>query len=190
MDHDRMRLALSALRDGALEAPAKMALERHVESCSDCRAELRDWERAARAFLRRPQGPTSAETERCARAVMARLAAGATTVTWWDVLTSTPWLTPALGLASVALVLSFLPYGGLAALEPLFVAQGYELSLAPARRIPAHPAGPTRRSSSSPPGCSCRSVPGQTSPRGCRTASCNERRPVTGPERSGSPAAG
>lgn len=136
MDHDKMRSALSALRDGELDAPAKKALERHVETCSDCRAQLRAWERVTRAFLRRPARPTSAETERCVRAVMARLSAPTASASWWDVLVSSPWLTPALGLASAALVLSFLPYGGLAALEPVFVAQGYELSLTPARRIP------------------------------------------------------
>ncbi|NNN06793.1 MAG: hypothetical protein HKL90_12915 [Elusimicrobia bacterium] len=134
-----MRPALSALRDGELDAPSRKALERHVETCSDCRAELRAWERATRAFLRRSARPTSAETERCVRAVMARLAAPAATASWWEILVSTPWLTPALGLASAALVLSFLPYSSLAALEPVFVAQGYEVSLTPARRIP--PAG-------------------------------------------------
>ncbi len=137
MDHDKMRSALSALRDGELDGPAKKTVARHVEACPDCRAELRSWERASRAFLRRPSRPTSAETERCVRSVMARLAAPAASASWWDVLVSSSWLTPALGLASVALVLSFLPYGGLAALEPVFVAQGYELSLAPARRVPA-----------------------------------------------------
>jgi anti-sigma factor RsiW len=137
MRHEDIRAELSELRDGELPPARREELRRHVEGCAACRAELRDWERLAKAFLRRPPAPEPAEAARFVRAVMAHLAElEEPRPTLWERLTAGgSWLTPALGLASAALALSFLPFGrraSAAAAEPLFIADGQEVALAPA----------------------------------------------------------
>lgn len=137
MNHEQSRSELSELRDGELPESRRAALSRHAAECSSCRAELADWERLTRAFLRPVPAPTSVETERFVNSVMARLPQPETErLSLWALLTGTPLLTPALGLASVALVLSFLPLGSRAsaatAVAPLFVADGQEIALASA----------------------------------------------------------
>jgi anti-sigma factor RsiW len=134
MTHEEIRAELSEYRDGELSPARREALARHVSDCASCRGELRDWEVLAKAFLRRPPEPTRAQTERCVSGVLSRLPPPRATL--WELLSGGPWLTPALGLASAALVLSFLPYGSRpsvpSASEPVFVAEGQEIALASA----------------------------------------------------------
>jgi anti-sigma factor RsiW len=135
MNHDEIRAELSELRDGELSPGRREAVGRHVEACAFCRAEMRDWERLSKALLRRPAAPTPQETARFVRSVMSRLPQPRPArPSFWEMPGSAGWLTPALGLASAALVLSFMPYATAArsAAAPVFVADGQEVSLSPA----------------------------------------------------------
>jgi anti-sigma factor RsiW len=105
MEHDQAAGKLSEYRDRALPAPERDAVARHLAGCAGCAATLRDWERLAQAFLRRPDAPTAFQTEAFAARVMSRLRADEP-FAW---LTGR-WLFPALGAGFTALALSFLPY--------------------------------------------------------------------------------
>jgi anti-sigma factor RsiW len=142
MNHEQIRSELSELRDGELPESRRAELSRHAAECASCRAELADWERLTRAFLRPVPAPTAFETERFVRSVMAKLPEAETArPSLWALLTGAPLLTPALGLASVALALSFVPFGSRASaravVAPLFVADGQEIALAPAPALRA-----------------------------------------------------
>jgi len=135
MSHEAFRALLSEFRDEALPAARRQEVAAHVADCASCRAELRDWDRLANAFLRRPIEPAAGETERFVRAVMARLPEPEPArVPFWETL-SAAWLVPAFGAACAALLLSFAPSGPrYASAEPLFVADGQDVVIAPAAR--------------------------------------------------------
>ena len=42
MNHDEIRTSLSAYKDGELEEELRGQISRHLESCDDCRAELKE----------------------------------------------------------------------------------------------------------------------------------------------------
>ena len=114
MEHDHVVEKLSEYRDGALGAAERETVSRHLSKCADCAGALSEWERLARAFLRRPPLPTAFQTEAFAARVMARLPAVPEPLSW---LTGR-WLVPALGLSFAALAFSFRPYDGAQALDP------------------------------------------------------------------------
>ncbi len=135
MTHDQIRAELSELRDEEVSPARRDELTRHVAECDSCRAELRDWTRLSAAFLRPAAKPTDAETERFVRSVMARLPdVEPARPSFWESLRAVGWMTPALGFASAALVLSFLPdrSRASAAAEPMFIADGQDVALAAA----------------------------------------------------------
>ncbi len=133
MNHDKFRDMLSGRRERAVEPGEARDLARHLEQCPECARESAGLALLARAAALR--APTAAQTERCVARVMARLDAPRPSL--WERWLAVEWLTPALGLATAALALSFLPYASdLAAYEPVFVAQGREVALSPARRVP------------------------------------------------------
>jgi len=142
MEHEDIQARLSELRDGELPSAERAEVSRHVESCSACREALGEMALIARVFLPKPAPVSSRETEDFVRRVMARLPSFVErdlVGTLLDALAGR-WLAPAMGLACVALLLSFRPYGPRAA-EPdaaLFVADGREVILAPAdQALPA-----------------------------------------------------
>lgn len=58
-DHDRLREALHAFRDGELAEPESREVASHLQACSDCRETLAVWERFANAALKVPAGLAS-----------------------------------------------------------------------------------------------------------------------------------
>ena len=109
MEHGHIVERLSEYRDGALNAADREVVSRHLSECADCAAVLGDWERFAKAFLRRPPAPTPFQTEAFVARVTARMAEPEPA--WLTRLTGR-WLVPALGVSFAMLVLSFRPYAG------------------------------------------------------------------------------
>lgn len=100
MNHEEIKEALSEYRDGELAPAARAAVALHLESCSECRAELAFYERAASALLRPAKAPSAFQTEAFVRAVRERLAEPENA---FERLLSTPkWLVPALAFAVAA----------------------------------------------------------------------------------------
>ena len=79
MEHEKIVEALSEYRDGALSAAERESVSRHLSGCADCSAVLADWDRLAKAFLRRPPAPTPFQTEAFVARVTARLPGAAWT---------------------------------------------------------------------------------------------------------------
>jgi anti-sigma factor RsiW len=96
MDHERLREALHAFRDGELPEPERREVAAHLDVCAGCRGTLDRWDRLSRML--RPAESTGSGA--FARIVMARIAqeeeadvpAG---IGWW----LRPGFTLALGLA-------------------------------------------------------------------------------------------
>ncbi|MDE2292232.1 MAG: zf-HC2 domain-containing protein [Elusimicrobia bacterium] len=98
MDHDELRLRLSAYRDGELAEPERAAVAAHLAACPGCRSEARAWEGLARFLLKdRPAPSSAAFTAR----VMAALPAAEPEPGW-------AWWAPAFGLAAAMLAFSLL----------------------------------------------------------------------------------
>ncbi|HXS99738.1 MAG TPA: zf-HC2 domain-containing protein [Elusimicrobiota bacterium] len=116
MEHDKIVERLSEYRDGALSAPEREAVARHLSGCAECSSVLADWERLSRAFFRPAPAPTPFQTEAFVARVTARLPAGAASAapSWL----SGRWLVPALGLSVAALAFTFRPYSAAEVSDP------------------------------------------------------------------------
>lgn len=104
MDHDKIRLALAAFRDGESNETERLAVRGHLEGCPGCRLELSRLENLARLFFKPAPRPSARRSEAFASAVMARLeaaepAAGSGRPLWRQ----GPWLVSVLGLGLAAL---------------------------------------------------------------------------------------
>ena len=115
MEHEHVVEKLSEYRDGALSAADRGAVSSHLIECADCSAVLADWDRLAKAFLRRAPAPTPFQTEAFVARVTARLPDAAPSPIAW--LTGR-WFVPAVGLSFAVLAFSFRPYAGLDVADP------------------------------------------------------------------------
>lgn len=94
MDHERLKDALFAYRDGELDEAGRREVAAHLAACADCRGALERWELAAKALL---EPPRVEAREAFVGGVMARIAeeereAEAPSGAGW-------WLTPGFALA-------------------------------------------------------------------------------------------
>ena len=100
-DHAQMKEKLFALYDGELEGPAKVEAEGHLNECAQCRTLFEGWSKTAKMLFPEPE---PLESEFFVRRVMERVNA-------LDALRPVSrkhylrWLVPALGLATLFLVL-------------------------------------------------------------------------------------
>lgn len=98
MDHERLKDALFAYRDGELDEAGRREVGAHLDACAECRSALERWELAAKALLKSPRIDAR---EAFVGGVMARIAEAEREAEapagfgWW----LTPGFALALGLA-------------------------------------------------------------------------------------------
>jgi anti-sigma factor RsiW len=107
MNHDQIKAALSELRDGEIEPGDRADILAHLQQCADCAASYRLTERLGGLF-KAATTVSPLETERFARAVMARRRVAKAAPASWAWLAPN-WAAPTLAFvaASVFFAIAF-----------------------------------------------------------------------------------